>query len=62
MIGALREISERYATEIGKWPPLILTGGDAKAIAAGCEFVDRVLPDLCLDGVLIAYKRHRDLE
>jgi type III pantothenate kinase len=62
MIGALREISERYATEIGKWPPLVLTGGDAQAIADGCEFVDRVLPDLCLDGVLIAYKRHRDLE
>lgn len=56
MIGALREISERYATELGKWPTLVLTGGDARAVAGACDFVDHVIPDLCLDGLLIAYK------
>ncbi|HSW47048.1 MAG TPA: type III pantothenate kinase [Phycisphaerae bacterium] len=56
MVGALREITERYATRIGKWPILIATGGDAQAIAAGCEFVDHVVPDLCLDGLVIAYR------
>lgn len=58
MIGALREITERYATEIGKWPPLVVTGGDAEFIGRHCEFVDRIVPDLCLDGLVLAYKRH----
>ncbi len=58
MIGALREITERYATQIGKWPPLVVTGGDAEMIARHCEFVDRVVPDLCLDGLALAYKLH----
>jgi len=56
MVGALREIAERYATQIGKWPVLIVTGGDAQAIASACEFVDHVAPDLCLDGLVIAYR------
>ncbi|HOW73341.1 MAG TPA: type III pantothenate kinase [Phycisphaerae bacterium] len=55
MVGALRETTERLATEIGKWPPLIVTGGNARDIAGGCDFVDHVLPDLCLDGLVIAY-------
>jgi len=57
MIGALREITERYATDIGKWPPLVVTGGDAEAIARGCEFIDHVVPDLGLDGLVLAYRR-----
>jgi len=56
MIGALREITERYATDIGKWPPLVVTGGDAEAIAAGCDFVDRIAPDLVFDGLIIAWQ------
>lgn len=58
MVGALREITERYATDIGKWPPLVVTGGNAADIARGAEFVDKVIPDLCLDGLVIAYKLH----
>jgi type III pantothenate kinase len=58
MIGALREITERYATQIGKWPPLVVTGGDAEQIGRYCDFVDRVVPDLCLDGLVLAYKQH----
>lgn len=57
MIGALREVTERFATEIGKWPPLVVTGGNARDIAAGCDFVDHVVPDLCLDGLVIAYRK-----
>jgi len=56
MVGALREITERYATEMGQWPTLVLTGGDARAVAEVCDFVDYVMPDLCLDGLLVAYK------
>jgi len=56
MAGALREVVERYATDIGKWPTLIVTGGDASAVASTCEFIDRVWPDLSLDGLVIAYR------
>ncbi len=56
MCGALREITERYATDIGKWPPLVISGGDASSIAAACDFVDRVEPDLCLDGIALAVR------
>jgi type III pantothenate kinase len=58
MIGALREITERYAMQIGKWPPLVVTGGDAEAIARYCDFVDRAVPGLCLDGLVLAYQQH----
>jgi type III pantothenate kinase len=58
MVGALREVTERYATEIGRWPPLVVTGGDAAAIAKACDFVDRVVPDLVLDGLALAYRKH----
>ena len=57
MKGALREITEQYATQIGKWPRLVVTGGDAEAIAAGCDFVDHVVPELCLDGMVIAWQQ-----
>jgi type III pantothenate kinase len=57
LVGALREITERYATQIGKWPTLILTGGDAAAIADAANFVDRVIPDLCLRGVALAFEK-----
>lgn len=57
MAGGLREITERYATDIGKWPPLIVTGGDAEAIAQACDFVDRIAPDLVLDGMVIAWQK-----
>jgi len=57
VVGTLREVTERYATEIGKWPPLILTGGDGLMIGKTCDFVDGYLPDLCLDGLVIAYQR-----
>jgi type III pantothenate kinase len=56
MCGALREITERYATDIGKWPPLILTGGDARKVADACDFVDALGEDLSLDGLALAYE------
>jgi len=62
MCGALREVTERYATEIGKWPPLVVTGGDGKAIAQGCDFVDHVAEDLCLDGLVLAFKKFTNQE
>lgn len=57
--GALREIVERFATDLGRWPPLIATGGNAALIARIADFVDAVVPDLCLMGVALAYRKSR---
>lgn len=56
-IGVLREVVERYATEMGKWPELVLTGGAAELIARHANFVDHVVPDLTLRGIALAYYR-----
>ncbi len=56
--GALREFTEAYATELGSWPTVIITGGDAKIIcpdASESELVQAIVPDLVLRGVAIAY-------
>lgn len=57
-IGALREITERYATELHEWPQLIVTGGNAEMVAGQCEFIDNVVPDLCVRGIVLAYRKH----
>ncbi len=56
-VGALREIVERFATELREWPQLILTGGNAGLVAEHADFVDAVVPDLCLMGIALAYRR-----
>ncbi len=58
VVGALREITERYATQLGAWPLLIATGGNAELVSKECDFIDRVVPDLCVRGIALAYRRH----
>lgn len=53
--GALRELTERFATEMGKWPQLVVTGGGANLIAEYCEFVDNIVPNLTLIGIALAW-------
>ncbi|MCG3126891.1 MAG: Type III pantothenate kinase [Phycisphaerae bacterium] len=55
--GALREIVERFATELGQWPHLVLTGGAAPLVAELVDFADSLVPDLCLRGVALAYRK-----
>jgi len=57
-VGALREITERYASELGTWPDLIVTGGQAELVGKHSEIVDRVVPDLCIRGIALAYRKH----
>ncbi|MBK9128316.1 MAG: type III pantothenate kinase [Phycisphaerales bacterium] len=57
LLGALREIVERFASDLREWPQLVLTGGNAPMMAELAEFVDSVVPDLCLMGVALAYRR-----
>lgn len=57
-VGAVREIAERYATELGAWPKLVVTGGTAELVSRHCDFVDSVVPDLCIRGIALAHRRH----
>lgn len=56
VLGALREIVERYATELREWPKLVITGGNAPLVAELADYVDAVVPDLCLMGIALAYR------
>ncbi len=56
--GMVKELVENYATELGQWPEIIATGGDAKALFEGWELVHAVSPDLSLYGVALAYTNH----
>lgn len=56
-VGALRELVERYATALNAWPPLVITGGNADLVLPHADFVDACVPDLCLMGVALAYRR-----
>lgn len=58
-IGALRELVERYATSLGHWPQVVATGGYAELIAKKCDFLDSLVPELCLNGLFLAYKAYR---
>lgn len=56
--GALKELVESYATELGHWPVVILTGGDATLVCPDLEhfgIVQAIVPDLVLRGVAMAY-------
>jgi len=59
-IGALRGIVEKYATQLGQWPQLVLTGGHAQLIKEKCDFADSLVPNLCLDGIFLAYRKWRE--
>ncbi len=56
--GALRELTESYATELGQWPTVIVTGGDAELVckrAGSEEIIQAIVPDLTIRGVALAY-------
>jgi len=56
--GALREFAEAYATELGHWPVVVATGGDAKLVCGDPNqsgLVQCRVDDLAVRGVAIAY-------
>jgi len=58
--GALRELVEAYATELGHWPLVIITGGDAELICnhvGVSDLVQAFVGDLVLRGVAASYYR-----
>ena len=56
-LGAIREIIERYATDLGAWPTTIITGGDGQAIRSECDFIQACVPELTLLGIELAYRK-----
>ncbi len=56
--GMVKELVENYATELGRWPDLIATGGDAAALFNEWEIVHAIAPDLTLYGIALAYTNH----
>jgi type III pantothenate kinase len=53
--GMVKELAENYATELGTWPEIIATGGDAKLLFDGWELVHAISPDLTLYGIALAF-------
>jgi len=56
--GLVKEIAENYAGELGQWPEIIATGGDAQRLFAGWELIHAIAPDLGLYGIALAYANH----
>lgn len=56
--GMVKEMVENYATELGTWPDLIATGGDAHVLFDQWELVHAIAPDLTLYGIALAYSNH----
>jgi type III pantothenate kinase len=53
--GMVKELTENYATELGSWPEIIATGGDAKILFDSWELIHAIVPDLTLYGIALAY-------
>jgi type III pantothenate kinase len=56
--GLVKELTENYATELGFWPDIIATGGDALKLFEGWELIHAIAPDLTLYGIALAYANH----
>jgi type III pantothenate kinase len=56
--GLVQSMSERWAEQMGTWPEVIATGGDAAALFTDWEIVHAISPDLLIYGVALAYTNH----
>lgn len=55
--GIVRSVTEAIAVETGAFPMVVATGGDAQVIFRDDEFVNRVIPDLGLQGIAVTLKK-----
>ena len=56
--GLVKETAENFATQLGAWPEIIATGGDAQTLFDGWELIHAIAPDLTLYGIALAYTEH----
>ncbi|BAM03337.1 type III pantothenate kinase [Phycisphaera mikurensis] len=54
--GMVHELVEKYAELAGAFPLVVVTGGDGALLFKDDERVDRVVPDLVLTGIQLAWK------
>jgi len=57
--GMVKELVEGFALELGNWPEVICTGGDANVLFEGWELTHAISPDLALYGIALAYTEHQ---
>ncbi|MBL0926477.1 MAG: type III pantothenate kinase [Phycisphaerales bacterium] len=55
--GMVRGLVERYAEAYQAYPLVIATGGDAELLFGGDDLVERIVPDLILQGIVAACRR-----
>ena len=55
--GAVRELVEHYAEQIGIYPIVTATGGDAELLFADYPLVERIVPELPLLGMAVTLRR-----
>lgn len=60
--GLVHELLEKYAEALGAFPIVLATGGDAELLFAEYELVDRIVPDLTMQGLGITVKKAADDE
>ncbi len=56
--GLVRDFAENYATDLGTWPEVIATGGDARLLFENWELIHAISPELTLYGIALAYTNH----
>jgi type III pantothenate kinase len=56
--GLVKELAENYATDLGFWPDIIATGGDAPKLFENWELIHAIAPDLTLYGIALAFTNH----
>jgi type III pantothenate kinase len=57
--GMVKELVENYAAQLGRWPDLIATGGDAEILFKDWELVHAISPELVMYGIALAYSNHQ---
>lgn len=56
--GMVKELVENYATNLGFWPDVIATGGDAPKLFENWELIHAISADLTFYGIALAYANH----
>jgi type III pantothenate kinase len=58
--GMTRELVEQFAENAGVFPLVVATGGDAVLLFDGWELIDRIVPDLTLQGIAVTWQSSMD--